>query len=637
MFISDKVKNQTTAYAKDELTCYLSKMAGLHNLARIELMLINPEKDDKMDDDRYIIDITNGKGTIQGSNSRSILLGVYAYLKSLGCRFLRPGKNGEIVPKSDLTGECKLDLTAFYPYRIEVMEGAINDDIVIETLKWLPKAGYNGYFIQFVTPYVFLNRWHSHELNPYKTPEEFSWDEAEEETQRIERYANLLGLQLWTVCHAYMFIPFGMNYGPEWKTKLSEEAKPHVALIDGKRVVRGGNINYTNLCYTDPVVKEKVSEFFVDYLTRKPYVDVVSVGLADGIKNDCECDRCVAFGNASDAYVELLNAIDEALTKAGINTKIELSLYVSTMWAPTHARFNNPDRFIMDTAASRGGYEKSYSLEKHTEPLKEFDRKVYYGPKSFSECMHFFDEWQKVTNCTPVIWDYHLYSQHYFDFAGYMKFSKTIAGDCVNLGKLGMKGILNCKTQRAFMPTGLPTYTFGEMLVDPEINYQELKNDYFKSAFGGLAKETEEYLTQLGDLIDMKMLKVKTDVAATGGTTADTSSTWAWRNNPDAAALFAEVPNAVDGFMEKVNEYLKTEENETIKRSFQILYYHGEIIKRFAKALYLGAINNREECDTAVVELKNYIMQNEDEYLLEFDSYLFVRRFINEVVFRPGT
>jgi len=84
MIISDKVRSETTAYAKDELSRYLAKMAGLHNLARIDLMLIDENEDNTLSDDRYIIDITDGKGTIKGSNSRSILLGVYAYLKLLG-------------------------------------------------------------------------------------------------------------------------------------------------------------------------------------------------------------------------------------------------------------------------------------------------------------------------------------------------------------------------------------------------------------------------------------------------------------------------------------------------------------------------------------------------------------------------
>ena len=636
MFISDKVRNQTTQYAKDELIAYLTKMAGLHNLARIDLMLIDENRDNTMDDDRYIIDITDGKGFIKGSNSRSILLGVYAYLKLLGCRFLRPGVNGEIVPKSDLSGEFKVDATASYNHRIEVMEGAINDDIVIEVLRWLPKAGYNGYFIQFVTPHIFLKRWHSHELNPYKEGEPLSWEEADEQTLRIEKFTKLLGFQLWSIGHGYMFLPFGMDYGPEWTAKLSEEAVPHVALVNGKRAVSGGNINYTNLCYSDPVVKEKMADFFVDFMKKKPYVNLLAISLADGLNNYCECELC-KNKTVSDIYVEMLNSIDEKLTANGFDVKIKLSHYVGTRWAPIEAKLNNKERYISGIAAMRK-YTEPYVTEEYTGPLHENVTNKYWPTPDFATSLRFMNDWQKACGPFPkCIWDYHLYSAHYFDIAGYMNFSNIIAQDVKLLKDLGSDGIMNCKTQRCAMPTNLPAYTFGEMLFNRELNYEDVKNDYFCSAFGGFAKETEEYLTHLGELIDHNMLRVKTDVAATGGTTADKNSVWAWRNNPDAAALFAQVPNVVDSFMEKANEYLKTEENKTIKRSFQILYYHGEIMKRLAKALYLGAIGNREECDTAVNEIRDYVMKNEDEYLLEFDSYLFIRRFINEVVFKPGT
>ena len=345
MLILDRVKNQTTVYAKEELAAYLTKVAGPLNDARIELDLFEGSDDHPLSDDRYIIEIKDGKGRISGSNSRSILMGVYAYLKHLGCRFLRPGDKGEIVPKRDLDGDCSVDCAAFYPYRIEVLEGAISEEIVIEVLKWLPKAGYNGYYIQYVTPYIFLKRWYTREFNPFRDAEEFSYEDAKEVTESIAKFAKKLGLQLWAMGHGFMFYPFGMNYGPVWTTKLSEEAKPHVALINGEREVRGGNIAYTNLCYTDPVVRRKIAQYFVDYMKERPYVDALDVSLADGINNHCTCDECMKL-TVSDIYAQMLNDIDAALTKAGIDVKIKLCIYVNTRWAPEKIKLNNPSRFI---------------------------------------------------------------------------------------------------------------------------------------------------------------------------------------------------------------------------------------------------------------------------------------------------
>ena len=47
-------------------------------------------------DDLLSIHVTNGTGVISGPNERSVLLGVYRYLRELGCRFLFPGKDGEL-------------------------------------------------------------------------------------------------------------------------------------------------------------------------------------------------------------------------------------------------------------------------------------------------------------------------------------------------------------------------------------------------------------------------------------------------------------------------------------------------------------------------------------------------------------
>ncbi len=630
MFISDKIKNQTTQYAKAELSSYLVKIAGPLNDARIELDLIEGSDDHPLSDDRYIIEITDGNGYIKGSNSRSVLMGVYAYLKHLGCRFLRPGDKGEIIPKRDLDGSCSIDCADFYPYRIEVLEGAISEEIVIEVLKWLPKAGYNGYYIQYVTPYIFLKRWYTRELNPFREPEEFSYEDAKEVTLSIAKFAKKLGLQLWEMGHGFMFYPFGMNYGPEWTVKLSEEAKPHVALINGERDVRGGNIAYTNLCYTDPVVREKIAQYFVDFMKERPYVDALDVSLADGINNHCTCSECMKL-SVSDVYVQMLNDIDAALTANNIDVKLKLCIYVNTRWAPEKLKLNNPARFINSVAAGRS-YTVSYPTKPFEGEIPRDDRTSYTPYSGFEYSLRFMNEWQKLGDFDRIIFDYHLYAAHYFDFSSYLNISRVMAEDAKKLRQFGAHGIQNCKTQRAFMPTSLPIYSFGELLVDPDKDYEDIVEDYFTSAFGGYAKETQEYLNALAALINREILTTKIDVAVDGGATTDGKTDFAWKNNPKMASDFVQVPALVDEFLAEANEYLENENNETIKRSFEILYYHGEIMKRLSKALFFGAIG--QSYVKAVAELRAYIMRNEDKFYMEFDAYLFIRRFINEVLFK---
>ena len=54
-------------------------------------------------DDEYYINMDVEGGYIAGSNPRSVLFGIYRYLKKLGVRFMFPGAEGEYVPLADIT------------------------------------------------------------------------------------------------------------------------------------------------------------------------------------------------------------------------------------------------------------------------------------------------------------------------------------------------------------------------------------------------------------------------------------------------------------------------------------------------------------------------------------------------------
>jgi hypothetical protein len=53
-------------------------------------------------DDVTDIDVKALSGHIAGSNERSVLTGVYNFLKSAGCLWVRPGDDGEYIPKKSM-------------------------------------------------------------------------------------------------------------------------------------------------------------------------------------------------------------------------------------------------------------------------------------------------------------------------------------------------------------------------------------------------------------------------------------------------------------------------------------------------------------------------------------------------------
>ncbi len=112
IFIS--TEQQTIKYAARELAKYLTLITKNDNWQIIKKeefsknlngIWLCTEKEigkkfdilDYKQDDAIEINIKNGYGYIAGSNNRSILIGVYKFLEKLGCKFLRPGKDGEKI------------------------------------------------------------------------------------------------------------------------------------------------------------------------------------------------------------------------------------------------------------------------------------------------------------------------------------------------------------------------------------------------------------------------------------------------------------------------------------------------------------------------------------------------------------
>ncbi|MCJ7736072.1 MAG: hypothetical protein MUQ10_01990, partial [Anaerolineae bacterium] len=168
---------------------------GLHLGLYGNLNLDAPALKDPQLDDCIHIDISELNGVIAGSNPRSILLGVYRFLEEAGCRWVRPGKDGECIPQRSLADiSVQLDDAPSYRYRGCCIEGAVSYENMIENIEWIPKVGFNSYFLEFMTPYTFFERWYSHFHNKYKEPEELTVQMVKEFKRGMEREIARRGL-----------------------------------------------------------------------------------------------------------------------------------------------------------------------------------------------------------------------------------------------------------------------------------------------------------------------------------------------------------------------------------------------------------------------------------------------------------
>ncbi len=184
--------NATIRYAAEELAKYVGMMSGAPVPVTTERFFrkgagglwtglaaafggdgptIPPVADPRFDD-AIGIAARGGDGILAGPNPRSVLLAVYRYLADAGCAWVRPGADGEHVPRRDLSGfAAAVSEAASCRHRGICIEGAVSDEHVRDIIEWMPRNGFNAYFIQFREGYTFYDRWYSRMGDPLRKPE----------------------------------------------------------------------------------------------------------------------------------------------------------------------------------------------------------------------------------------------------------------------------------------------------------------------------------------------------------------------------------------------------------------------------------------------------------------------------------
>ena len=327
----DAASSQVARFAASELESYLDRM--LPSPPDLTIRLLSSGGDPM---DGFSIRVGEREGEIRGSNDRSVLLGVYDYLHHLGCRFLGPGRDSEVVPHitPDLL-PANYEKHASFRHRGVCIEGADSRENILDFIDWLPKVGYNSFFLQFKTPYAFLARWYHHLENPFLTPESYTVSDAARDMVGLEEAMKKRGLLLHKLGHGWTGEALGyetMNWDPNPRP-LAPEKEPLAAEVNGVRALWKGSPANTNLCFHNGDAVDLFASLVVRYAKENPSADYLHVWLADEYNNVCECEGCRET-TPSDQYVELLNELDRRLTAEGLSTRIVFLLYPDLLWPP---------------------------------------------------------------------------------------------------------------------------------------------------------------------------------------------------------------------------------------------------------------------------------------------------------------
>lgn len=527
---SDKI----LVFAGAELVKYL----GLLSLTSGEYPVSLWVEDDMGPEDGYRYCFTESGGAVVGSNSRSVLLGIYDYLRKLGFVFLHPGKGGTFVPKtaSLLCGENRHK--ADFAHRGVCIEGADSLENVLEFIDWMPKVGFNAFFVQFQKPDIFFERWYHHDFNPDRAPEPKSRQELDEMDREVTQAMALRGITVHRVGHGWTAEALGCP-STGWRTErrtLEAVTLALTAQVGGKRGLWGGIPANTNLCYANPEARERLVEQVVRYAREHPQVDYLHFWLADGYNNICECEDCRKT-TLSDQYVSILNEIDRRLTENHLNTKLVFLLYQELLYAPEKERIRNPDRFCLMFAPISRTFEKSYPTDGGITPVTPYVRNKMRLPETVEENLAHYRNWKSIFNGDSFFYDYPLGRAHYGDL-GYMKIARVIYDDIHALKALGTNGYMSCQELRAMMPTGFPDYVMGQSLLDQSIPYGVMKETYFSAMFGEDHPAVTAYLERLSALSD-------TDYFNGHGP----------RHQPELGKRFREIGETAKSFLDKIDSF----------------------------------------------------------------------------------
>lgn len=462
-------------------------------------------------DDVFHVDTGKDGGIIAGSNPRSILLSVYQYLKRNGCRWLFPGIDGEYIPMTNVK-PTRFHIKPVKQIRAQCNEGAESQRSVLDSIDFVAKLGMNTFMLEFDNPFVYYNWFYNHAYNPAREPEPVTKDTVLQWKRATETEIAKRGLRFFDMGHGWTTDAIGISSADGWSanpdTPVPEENRKYLAMIDGKRELCRGVALNTNLCMSNPEARALMVKKVVAYAKQAENVDYLKISLADYMNNHCECEECQKM-RPSDWYVVLLNEIDEALINEGLDVKLGFTMYSDTAWEPEHETLKNKDHFLCNLAPITRKYTKPVPVDPHpTEAeLTPYIRNKTSRFDTIDEYVYRAKLWQKQAGCKQFVYEYHFWKPVMY-CPSCLTHARMLYNDVRAYHQNGFIGMMEDSSQRNYFPNAVSWTVYAETLMDPEVDFDTVYNDYFRYAYGDAAEIARDFFEKMEtyfpqELVDM--------------------------------------------------------------------------------------------------------------------------------------
>lgn len=464
---------KTLQFAEYELCRYVAQMGVAVEISlAVDVSRFDETRFWRFDaslDDAFIVSVKDGEGSIVGTNSRAVLMAVYHFLKKQGCRFLRPGKDGEYVPQIAKVQDVEETWYAHMRHR-GATDGGCGGGIdgMLTFIDWLPKMMMNSYFIEMTDFYSDMQIWYNYRENPYKKPDEISREQYDEWYGWLVEEIKKRGIIHHGAGHGWtnMLMEGITETKRGYVIKQTKDTTPCknpeiLAQINGKRELFDDTPLNTNLCFSQEKVRKEFARKVYEYSVAHPEIEYLHVWLGDAFSNFCECEEC-RKATPTDWYVKLLNDIDQELTDCGSSQKIVFLAYFELLYPPVCERIQNEERFTFLFCPFGRDFTKRYRDHEEQDyepvPLNQYKRACM----DMSLYLRQLRQWRKIFNGDYMVFDYNLCEPaSIVDVTNQLQ-AEIVADDCLYMRQLGLNGRIECGNTRSMTPTSLIWHAMSE-------------------------------------------------------------------------------------------------------------------------------------------------------------------------------
>ena len=280
---TDDSAGETVLFAARELGRYLQKISGSPVLDAGGLPVhLTVCPDSELEGDAFLIEVGHDRIVLSGSHPRGVLYAVYSLLEELGCRWVFPGEEEELVPRLETLSmragrrrsTPRLDRRGLALYQLN--QGT--RDLALGIIDWMAKNRLNH----------LMTSWERH----FETDgHDMRWkDVAAGLLPELQRR----GMTLEVSEHmTHLFLPPEMfDRHPDW-----------FALVEGVRT-RG------QICFSNDEAVAYFGGKLSAFAAAHPEIDVIGTWPLDGL-GYCECEGCRQPYTAFAAFARWADAVGE--------------------------------------------------------------------------------------------------------------------------------------------------------------------------------------------------------------------------------------------------------------------------------------------------------------------------------------